>query len=236
MVQSIREQGIIEPLIVRPRDGAAGFELVAGERRYRNGCTAGLAEFPCIVRPLSKLAALRIQAIENLQRRDPQPDGGSGRLRAAHARGEVRRGRHCPRDRQEPFVDLRPAQAAGMSSWHQKSGGGRSAARQHGGTGHPSGQGTSGRGDGRDPASGRRQTRRGTQRRAVLPPGEGVGAGERTQDQGAGCLGEDRQGSPPPPAGGPDLWAHGKRRISLLGRLPEKQPRPRLRQRQRSLL
>lgn len=74
LAQSIREQGIIEPLIVRPTFPASEestmYEIVAGERRYRAAKLAGLAGVPCIVRELNKLEAIRLQAVENLQRRD----------------------------------------------------------------------------------------------------------------------------------------------------------------------
>ena len=78
LAQSIREQGIIEPLIVRPlpgnrHDDEGRFEIVAGERRFRAAEKAGLSGVPCIVRELDKLEAIRLQAVENLQRRDINP-------------------------------------------------------------------------------------------------------------------------------------------------------------------
>lgn len=68
---SIREHGVMSPLLVRPRDGR--YEIVAGERRYRAAGGAGLDEVPCIIRELSDSAVLENQLIENLQRDDLDP-------------------------------------------------------------------------------------------------------------------------------------------------------------------
>jgi ParB family transcriptional regulator, chromosome partitioning protein len=73
LAQSIREKGIIQPLLVRPvGDGAAGadFELVAGERRWRAAQRVGLHELPVVVRPLSDSEVIEIALVENLQRED----------------------------------------------------------------------------------------------------------------------------------------------------------------------
>jgi len=71
LAQSIREKGIIQPLLVRLVDDAeAAFELVAGERRWRAAQRAGLHQVPVIVRPLGNVEALEIALIENLQRED----------------------------------------------------------------------------------------------------------------------------------------------------------------------
>jgi len=70
--ESIREKGVIQPLIVRPRlDG--GYEIVAGERRWRAATMAGYSSIPVIVRTLSDSEALEISLIENLQREDLNP-------------------------------------------------------------------------------------------------------------------------------------------------------------------
>src|SRR5215213_11686234 len=54
LAQSIRERGILQPLLVRPgTGGAAGYEIVAGERRWRAAQLAGLHEVPTVVRELS---------------------------------------------------------------------------------------------------------------------------------------------------------------------------------------
>jgi ParB family chromosome partitioning protein len=66
LADSIREQGIVQPLIVRPAGDA--FELIAGERRWRAAQMLGLAEVPVIVREADNRAALELALIENLQR------------------------------------------------------------------------------------------------------------------------------------------------------------------------
>jgi ParB family transcriptional regulator, chromosome partitioning protein len=71
---SIREKGIVQPLLVRPiADGAADFELVAGERRWRAAQRVGLHEVPVIIRQLGDAEALEIALVENLQREDLSP-------------------------------------------------------------------------------------------------------------------------------------------------------------------
>src|SRR5438270_6188077 len=71
LVDSIRQHGIIQPLIVRRVDGR--HELIAGERRWRAAQEIGLAEVPVIVRTASDLEVLEISLIENLQRTDVNP-------------------------------------------------------------------------------------------------------------------------------------------------------------------
>jgi ParB family chromosome partitioning protein len=71
LAQSIREKGILQPLLVRPLNGEeAAFELVAGERRWRAAQRVGMHEVPVIVRPLADSEALEIALVENLQRED----------------------------------------------------------------------------------------------------------------------------------------------------------------------
>lgn len=73
LADSIRSQGIMQPLLVRPitsRPGAPGFEIIAGERRFRAAQLAGLQEVPVIVREADDQAALAMALIENLQRED----------------------------------------------------------------------------------------------------------------------------------------------------------------------
>src|SRR6266581_817109 len=71
LAQSIREKGILQPLLVRPLAGEeADFELVAGERRWRAAQRVGLHEVPVIVRALADSEALEIALVENLQRED----------------------------------------------------------------------------------------------------------------------------------------------------------------------
>jgi ParB family transcriptional regulator, chromosome partitioning protein len=71
LVESIRERGIIQPLIVRKVDGKC--ELIAGERRWRAASQAGLTEAPVIVRQASDREVLELALIENLQREDLNP-------------------------------------------------------------------------------------------------------------------------------------------------------------------
>jgi len=66
LADSIKEQGIVQPLIVRERNGV--FELIAGERRWRAAQLIGLAEIPVIVREADDRAVLEMALIENLQR------------------------------------------------------------------------------------------------------------------------------------------------------------------------
>ncbi len=74
LAQAIRSQGIIEPLVVRPAPaadgGAARYELVAGERRWRAARAAGLSVVPVVVRELDDHAALEMSLVENLMRED----------------------------------------------------------------------------------------------------------------------------------------------------------------------
>ncbi|MBP2229810.1 ParB family chromosome partitioning protein [Azospirillum agricola] len=74
LVESIRDKGILQPLLVR-RDGEAAnsYELIAGERRWRAAQIAGLHEVPVVIRDLSDREALEIALIENIQRQDLTP-------------------------------------------------------------------------------------------------------------------------------------------------------------------
>jgi ParB family chromosome partitioning protein len=71
LIDSIRQRGIIQPLIVRQVKGQ--FELIAGERRWRAAKEIGLAEAPVIVRQATDLEVLELSLIENLQRADLNP-------------------------------------------------------------------------------------------------------------------------------------------------------------------
>lgn len=68
LAASIQEKGIIEPIIVRTKDGK--FEIIAGERRFRAAELAGLKEIPCIENDVPDNEALEITLIENIQRKD----------------------------------------------------------------------------------------------------------------------------------------------------------------------
>jgi ParB family transcriptional regulator, chromosome partitioning protein len=74
LAQSIREKGILQPLLVRAVDaGETDFELIAGERRWRAAQRVGLHAVPIIIRQISDSEALEIALIENLQREDLSP-------------------------------------------------------------------------------------------------------------------------------------------------------------------
>ena len=74
LAQSIREKGILQPLLVRPLAGEeADFELVAGERRWRAAQRLGLHDVPVIVRSITDSEALEIALVENLQRENLSP-------------------------------------------------------------------------------------------------------------------------------------------------------------------
>lgn len=72
LVESIREHGILEPLLVRPLPDQH-YELVAGERRYRAAVALKLEEIPVVIKQLSDREALQLTLVENLQREDLNP-------------------------------------------------------------------------------------------------------------------------------------------------------------------
>jgi ParB family chromosome partitioning protein len=72
LAESIREQGIVQPILVRPIDGGR-YEIVAGERRWRAAQQAGLREVPALVRSIPDQSALALALIENIQREDLNP-------------------------------------------------------------------------------------------------------------------------------------------------------------------
>ena len=72
LAESIRSQGIIQPLVVRIRP-AGGFELIAGERRWRAAQRAGLHQVPAIIRDVAEAQAFEMALVENLQREDLNP-------------------------------------------------------------------------------------------------------------------------------------------------------------------
>ncbi|HET9747922.1 MAG TPA: ParB/RepB/Spo0J family partition protein [Casimicrobiaceae bacterium] len=69
---SIKEQGVMQPILVRPVEGGR-FEIVAGERRWRAAQQAGLREVPALVRNVPDQSALAVALIENIQREDLNP-------------------------------------------------------------------------------------------------------------------------------------------------------------------
>ena len=73
LADSIRAQGVVQPILVRPLANQGRYEIIAGERRWRAAQMAGLYEIPAIVREVSDRAALSIALIENIQREDLNP-------------------------------------------------------------------------------------------------------------------------------------------------------------------
>ncbi len=72
LADSISKHGVLQPLLVRPLAGG-GYQLIAGERRWRASRLAGLTQVPVIIKPLSDEEAAVISLIENLQREDLDP-------------------------------------------------------------------------------------------------------------------------------------------------------------------
>ncbi|MCF6115361.1 ParB/RepB/Spo0J family partition protein [Mesorhizobium muleiense] len=74
LAQSIREHGVVQPVVARPSPTQAGrYEIIAGERRWRAAQRAGLSEIPIIVRDVNDRTALELAIIENVQRTDLNP-------------------------------------------------------------------------------------------------------------------------------------------------------------------
>lgn len=69
LAQSIKEHGVLQPILVRPML-SGGYQIVAGERRYRASRLAGLKEIPAVIRELSDSETMQLALIENLQRQD----------------------------------------------------------------------------------------------------------------------------------------------------------------------
>jgi len=73
LAASIRAQGVVQPIVVRPLPGGDHYELIAGERRWRAAQMAGLDRIPAVVREVADQAAVAIALIENIQREDLNP-------------------------------------------------------------------------------------------------------------------------------------------------------------------
>lgn len=74
LAQSLREHGLVQPVVVRPAPGLKGrYEIIAGERRWRAAQLAGLGEIPIILRDVDDRVALEIAIVENVQRSDLNP-------------------------------------------------------------------------------------------------------------------------------------------------------------------
>jgi ParB family chromosome partitioning protein len=70
LVNSIKEKGILEPLLVKPNKGLGTWLIIAGERRWRSANLAGLTEVPCIELDIDEQSVAEIALIENMQRKD----------------------------------------------------------------------------------------------------------------------------------------------------------------------
>lgn len=73
LADSIRQHGVLQPLVVRPMPGLSSYQLVAGERRWRASRMAGLSDVPVIIREMDDTEVMEIALIENLQREDLNP-------------------------------------------------------------------------------------------------------------------------------------------------------------------
>jgi ParB family chromosome partitioning protein len=71
LAASIRQIGVLQPILVRPADG--GFELIAGERRWRAATRAGLATIPAVIRVTDDMSSVEQALVENLHRQDLTP-------------------------------------------------------------------------------------------------------------------------------------------------------------------
>jgi len=83
LVASIKEKGIVQPILIRPVKNGKRFEIIAGERRLRAAKELGLEEIPAIIKKVSDEEALEISLIENIQREELNP------IEEAHAYKEL---------------------------------------------------------------------------------------------------------------------------------------------------
>jgi len=73
LAASIRAQGVVQPIVVRPLQGGGRYEIIAGERRWRAAQLAGLHDIPAVIRDVPDQAAMAIALIENIQRENLNP-------------------------------------------------------------------------------------------------------------------------------------------------------------------
>ncbi|MBU0484230.1 MAG: ParB/RepB/Spo0J family partition protein [Proteobacteria bacterium] len=73
LMESIKEKGVLQPLVVMERDDGEGYELIAGERRWRASKLAGLTEIPVLVKNVDPVERLELAIIENIQRQNLNP-------------------------------------------------------------------------------------------------------------------------------------------------------------------
>lgn len=102
LAASIRVQGLMQPILVRPVNNASGedrYEIIAGERRWRAAQMAGLHEVPTLIREIPDESALAMALIENIQRENLNPLEEAQGLRAGHRRifDDAPAGRRCGR-------------------------------------------------------------------------------------------------------------------------------------------
>jgi ParB/RepB/Spo0J family partition protein len=87
LAASIRENGVLQPILVRPTAEPKRYELVAGERRWRASREGGRADIPAVVREIPDDQVLRLALLENLQRKDLSPCEEADALVALHKSG-----------------------------------------------------------------------------------------------------------------------------------------------------
>ncbi len=88
LIESVRARGVLQPILVRP--SGDGFEIVAGERRWRAAQAAQLHDIPVVVRELADSEAFEIALVENIQRADLNPiEEAEGYSRLIHAYGHT---------------------------------------------------------------------------------------------------------------------------------------------------
>ena len=120
LAQSIRENGIIQPLLVRRQsEDKDSFEIIAGERRWRAAQMAKLHEVPVIIRDLSDQEALEMALVENLQRQDlsslarrersPHVSSLRPRIRTPCGHGRISQPESSSGRRSDPTSSRRPA-------------------------------------------------------------------------------------------------------------------------------
>lgn len=73
LANSIKSQGVVQPIVVRPIKGTNNYEIIAGERRWRATQLAGLHEIPAIIKDVTDQTAMCLALIENIQREDLNP-------------------------------------------------------------------------------------------------------------------------------------------------------------------
>ncbi len=73
LAESIKAQGVVQPIVIRPIGDGSRYEIIAGERRWRASQLAGLHEIPAVVRDVPDQAAIAMALIENIQREDLNP-------------------------------------------------------------------------------------------------------------------------------------------------------------------